>query len=384
MPDVVVGRVPFNEAIDHFKNKKLVPTRYWDEMIGFQHAKAFTIAGATDIDMLNDFKKSIDDIRARGGTLADFRKDFDRIVAQYGWDYHGDRSWRTKLIFETNMRTSNATGRWAQIERRQAALKRRDPNATLYLQYRVLDHTANRRPLHQTWDGIILPVDHPWWSTHYPPNDYGCACSIRVLTQRALDKGNLKVTEDPPTGKLIERVNRRTGEIYPPTPEGIGVGWDHNHGRAAYMPSGANIVDARLGSKLAQITVDSDDFERFVKSKIEGQALVGFLPDGLKEAIEAKTSRIFLSHETMEKQRKRHSGLKVSDYKLLPKVLEKGLVIKDGSQTHIFIHIGKKVYRASVKSTMKGEELYLISFTKIDQKEIRRMRKKGEVIREQL
>lgn len=34
------------------------------------------------------------------------------------------------------------------------------------------------RPEHQAWEGLIKPIDDPWWSTHLPPNDWGCRCDV--------------------------------------------------------------------------------------------------------------------------------------------------------------------------------------------------------------
>lgn len=383
MPEAVVGSVPFKEAIDHFKDKGLIVTRRWDDLVRGEHSRAFTVAGVTKIEMLNDFKKSIEEIRARGGTDADFRKEFDSIVKRYGWKYNGERNARARIIFGTNIRTANASGRWSQIERRQAALKKRDPEATLYLKYTVLDHNlARRRAEHQSWDGMIHPVDHPIWESHYPPNDWECKCSVRILSKEMIEHQGLKVSESAPELNRTERINRSTSEIYPPTPQGIGVGFDHNHGRSAYLPSGANIVDSRLGSKLSQVSVDSDDFESFIKGKFDGRATVGFLPDGLPEQVGAKTNRVQLSGETIQKQLKRHPDLTVAAYRNLPKIFEEGLIIKDSSKTLVFILVGDKVYRAVIKATNDGKEIFATSLTRSSLKEITRMRKRGEVIRE--
>ncbi len=43
------------------------------------------------------------------------------------------------------------------------------------------------RPEHQKWNGIILPVNHPFWNTHLPPNDYGCRCTV-IQTDDTADK----------------------------------------------------------------------------------------------------------------------------------------------------------------------------------------------------
>lgn len=385
MAEATIGGVPFSEAADAFKNKKLVPTKYWDEILGKAHGQAFMVAGVMQIDMLNDFKKAIEDIRSEGGTSNDFLKNFKEISAQYGWDFNGEPGWRSKLIFDTNMRTANASGRWQQIQRRQAALKKRDPNATLYMTYRVLDHGLNRRPLHQQWNEITLPVDHPWWDEHYPPNDFGCACSIRIRTQRDIDNGIATVTENPPKIIRTQRVNKRSGEVYPPTPEGIGVGWNHHHGKSTYFPTAANIVDDRLGKKVAEISLNSPLAKEFISGNLQGNMLVGYLPDGLPELIGANTARVFLSQDSAVKQSTKRS-LSIDDYKRLPDVFSNGLVIKQAGQWLVFLHDddSNKLWQATVKSTKDGNELYLASYRRANQQNIKQAKKKGTVVRDEL
>ncbi|MCS5516202.1 phage minor head protein [Pseudomonas qingdaonensis] len=39
---------------------------------------------------------------------------------------------------------------------------------------------ALTRPQHLAWDGTVLPLDDPWWSTHTPQNGWGCKCKFMV------------------------------------------------------------------------------------------------------------------------------------------------------------------------------------------------------------
>jgi uncharacterized protein with gpF-like domain len=122
------------------------------------------VAGAYKAEMLSDFREAVDKAIVQGSTLADFRKDFDRIVAKHGWSYNGSRGWRSEVIYSTNIRTSYAAGRWAQLT---------DPEFRRVMPYLVYRHGDSRvpRPLHLSWDGTTLPADDPWWNTHYVPND---------------------------------------------------------------------------------------------------------------------------------------------------------------------------------------------------------------------
>jgi len=221
MPEIDIGSVPFQEAIDFLKSKLSLTTKYWDEISGQVHAKAFTVAGATKDDLLSDLRESVDQAISEGQSIGQFRKNFDKNVSQHGWDYKGKRGWRTRVIYDTNMRSSHMAGRWQQIQR----VKNRRP----FIQYQTVGD-QRVRPLHQTWDNLVLSIDDDFWNTHFPPNGWGCRCTIRSLSPRQMTKSKLDLDQAPAI-KTTERVNRKSGEVYGQVPEGIDVGWDYNVGK---------------------------------------------------------------------------------------------------------------------------------------------------------
>ncbi|TSD86013.1 hypothetical protein FFK22_024655 [Mycobacterium sp. KBS0706] len=215
--------VHFIEAIDHFRSKTNLPTNSWSDLMHQAHARAFSVAGATSASLLADFRQALDQAIASGGTLETFRADFDRIVAQHGWSYHGSRNWRSRVIFETNTRMAYSSGRWQQAQR----LKATRPYA------RYVDvHDARTRPEHYAWHDIVLPIDHPWWKTHWPPNGWNCRCHAQSLSERDLKRFGLKVTVDPPEIEMEPREVRApdgsTEIIW--TPKGIDTGFGYNPG----------------------------------------------------------------------------------------------------------------------------------------------------------
>jgi SPP1 gp7 family putative phage head morphogenesis protein len=213
------------EAIAFLRDKVNVPTRAWTDLWQAMHDRAFMVAGAMTDELVEDFHQAVLRAIEEGRTLEQFRQDFDAIVARHGWSYHGSRNWRSRVIFRTNIRTATAAGRWAQVER----LKRVRP----YLRYvAVMD--ARTRPLHAAWHDTILPIDHPWWETHAPPNGWNCRCSLQSLSERDLDRYGLKVSEAAPEldwrevavrGRGVERV-----------PAGIDPGFAYNPGRSLFPP----------------------------------------------------------------------------------------------------------------------------------------------------
>lgn len=227
IPDPTSAPVHFTEAIDYFRNKVRIPTRRWNDLWRDQHAAGFMVAGAMRDELLGDLQGAVDAAIAKGETLEQFRGRFDEIVARHGWSYNGGRNWRTRVIFETNLRTAYSAGRWAQAQRLKASRP--------YSRYvAVMDERT--RELHRHWHGTVLHLDHPWWETHIPPNGWGCRCRFVTLSARDLKRYGFTVTDPAPEVKTTRReVNGHGGVKIPvDVPKGIDPGFDYNPGLGAF------------------------------------------------------------------------------------------------------------------------------------------------------
>lgn len=234
------GSLPFQESIDFFRDKLNVPTATWTDLKEGQHARGFTIAGAIQSELLADFREAVDRVVTGGATLQEFRKDFDSLVAKYGWSYNGSRGWRSRVIYETNLRTAYQAGRYKQLT---------DPEllaARPFWRYVHSDLVAHPRPQHLAWNGLVLRHDDPWLMTHYPPNGWGCRCTMKAESARALKKlGKDGPDQAPP----IELEQRTIGARGPNpqvvmVPKGIDPGWAYNVGEAAWgKPLAQDVMD---------------------------------------------------------------------------------------------------------------------------------------------
>lgn len=294
--EVKYGGIPAREAINHLREKLNITTQHWDDILGDMHAKAFTVAGATKLALLEDLREAVRAAVDDGESIGQFRQRFNEIVAQHGWTYKGEQGWRTRVIYDTNLRTAHMAGKWEQFQRTKATRP--------YLMYQTAGD-SRVRPEHANWDGVILPVDHPFWRTHYPPNDWGCRCTIVSLSERDLIRKGLKVSDDPVIEKT-ERVNTRSGEVYGEVPEGIGTGWDYNVGEAWLSP------EKTLGDALISMPVPlkdqffdnykplvralNDQFKVFASGNTTSdKAVVGYInPVGLGN-VRLKTAAITIS-----------------------------------------------------------------------------------------
>ncbi|EGX99537.1 Mu-like prophage FluMu F protein [Nitrospirillum viridazoti Y2] len=234
--------LPPEEAIAYFRAKghHLQPSFAWQDLWEEDHTTAHTVAKSAGFDILKDIHAATLDALKNGRTPEQFAADLTPILQAKGWwgrqdvvdPLTGDlvnaqlgSTRRLRTIYDTNMRTAHAAGRWAQIAR----VAHERP----YLRYvAVLD--SKTRPEHRHWHGTILPWDHPWWRTHFPPNGWFCRCSVQQLSEADLKRYGWTVNDGPPPELEGARtyVNPRTG-IVSVVPPGIDPGFAYNPGQAA-------------------------------------------------------------------------------------------------------------------------------------------------------
>lgn len=221
------GSLPFKEQIDYFRGKVDLPTRSWTDAYAAEHDYAFVVAGAVKRDLLVDLRGAVEKSISNGTTLEQFRKDFDRVVGKHGWQYQGERGWRTNVIWETNLRQSYNAGREAQMA--DPELRKRRP----YAVYRHGD-SAHPRPMHLSWNGTTLPLDDSWWATHTPQNGWGCKCKKFMLSARDVERQGLTIGPAP----VIEWEDRVIGTNSPGgprtvrVPKGIDPGFEYAPGQS--------------------------------------------------------------------------------------------------------------------------------------------------------
>lgn len=221
------GSLPFTEQIDYFRGKVDLPIRSWTDVYTAEHDYAFVVAGAVKRDMLTDLRGAVERSIASGTTLEQFRKDFDQVVGKHGWQYQGERGWRTNVIWETNLRQSYNAGREAQMA--DPELRKRRP----YAVYRHGD-SAHPRPMHLSWNGITLPLDDPWWETHTPQNGWGCKCKKFMLSARDVVRQGLTIGPAPAV-EWEDRVigtNSPNGPHTVRVPKGIDPGFEYSPGQS--------------------------------------------------------------------------------------------------------------------------------------------------------
>lgn len=230
MPFQFADRLPFKEAIDHYRRRgeKKLPTASYSEVVGQQHDLAFVVAGAREDGLLNDLYSAIAQARDEGRGLAEFTARFPEIARQHGWSFNGEPGWRARVIYDTNVTQARRAGELAQ---RMELVDVRP-----FWTYRHSPFSRDPRPEHLAWDGITLRWDDPWFKTHHPMCGYGCKCYIESKSQGDLDRAG-KTLDAAPAVKWEQRtIGTQAGsnvrEVL--TPQGVDPGFGHPPG-ASYL-----------------------------------------------------------------------------------------------------------------------------------------------------
>ncbi len=257
-----------------------------------------------------------------------------------------------------------ARGRWERIERLREAMP--------WLRY-VAVQDARTRPDHLAWHGTILPVDHPFWKTHYPPNGWKCRCIVQQLSEDDLERYGYKVSSGPPplSGRTRPWTNRRTGRVHQ-VPAGIDPGFQHNAGRARPGRDSANRLIEKIDDAppdLARAAIgqpwNGALFRRHLEGRSDADWPAAVLEGPVRAAIGARSRTVRLSAETAAKQARRHPDLEPADYARVQRILDEGEVFSAPRGRAIgFLEEEGRLWRAVVKATEDGSEAYLASLHK--------------------
>lgn len=263
-PDLVqIFGLPPAEAISYLKAKGYTFSWDWEDVWQEAHTKAFTVAKAMRLDVLQDIHTELVKSMENGTTFRDFQKTLQPKLEAKGWwgrQLVGDGAggaevvqlgspWRLKTIFDTNMQTSFEAGNYKQNLENTADRP--------YWMYSAVGDKRTR-PTHNALSGLVFRFDDPFWQTHHPPNGFRCRCSVRALDgdgyQAKLKAGEVALrstTGQTPTATLRDEerlVSKKTGVVEPvtvlKTTDRLGgkltmapdVGWNYNPGQAWTKP----------------------------------------------------------------------------------------------------------------------------------------------------
>lgn len=264
-------------AIDYFNAKGMKPTFAWQDLIGEEHAHAFTVAKMMDVDLLAEVHASLQKALEEGVPFKRWADDLVPTLQAKGW--WGRKAiidpatgqtvvaglgspHRLATIFRTNLQSAYAQGQWELIEAQAEDAP--------YLLYDAIDDHRTR-PEHRAWDGTLLPVTSKWWKTHTPPCGWNCRCSVIQLDEDDVKSLGLEVLPRAPSFGTYQWTNPRTGQTFD-----IPMGVDPGFGQAAAKR--VDNIEKLLAEKVAALPAAIAPFAQAgVQATIEEQIKAGNL-----------------------------------------------------------------------------------------------------------
>lgn len=325
---------PPPEVARFFRNKGIKDSFGFEDVEPEEHAVAFAVAKATKADVLEDIRAAVQRVIDEGQTLAQFERDLKPVLEAKGWwgrkvmtdpltgeerEVQLGSPRRLRTIYNANLRSARAAGQWERIERTKRLLP--------FLEYR-LGPSENHRPAHQAKQGLILPVDDPFWDEWMPPNGWGCKCWVRQITRAEAERRGVS---EAPTVPTRDYENKRTGEVRP-VPAGIDPGWDRNPAKLRRQG-----VDRILAGKLEAMTEDmrraaiadiatSWRVERLLAGQAPGAAPIAALPPALAEELGSASHVVMMGAEYGDKFIAKQRGVTVAVMQELAEALQSGAI----------------------------------------------------------
>ncbi|MCW8041163.1 phage head morphogenesis protein [Acinetobacter entericus] len=181
--------VTFLEALQYAHDKKIVLPDEFYSMDLKTRQMATTVSFLSSLEQVESVIKSLNKTLAKGGTFNDFQKLVAESEIMLPKHYLDN-------VFRTNIQSAYGHGRWQQ--------QQRNKDKRQYLMYSAIDD-SRVRPAHLALNRIVLPIDHPFWLTHYPPLGFRCRCTVIALTEKqALKYG---ITPDDKLPEVAEALD---------------------------------------------------------------------------------------------------------------------------------------------------------------------------------
>lgn len=232
----MADRIPGAADARRFLSRKaVVETEDWDDLKWGEHSHAFTVAHSTYGGALEDIFQAVNQARDSGESYETFAKNLRGIMEKRGWYGRQDKgpedkeyiNWRSKLIYHVNMRTAYSAGNYRQ------QLRGAEGRPIWVWHSKLIG--KNRRQDHVAMHGKAFRYDDPFWNSHYPPDGWGCECSVVTQSEAGAEREGIEVLSSGSDGQ-------------PPAlmgPDGKAVDWDsftpeewrYNPGREAFAPN---------------------------------------------------------------------------------------------------------------------------------------------------
>jgi SPP1 gp7 family putative phage head morphogenesis protein len=183
--------VPHEEAIRSIANKPALLREQFALLPDEMKARAFTITGIEDYDVLQAVRDEIASLPAG----ADWNKVKKAVMEKIS-------PWFTERGAAARAETLMSHHAFAAYSSAQTRIMDRMIDVFPYRQY-LSTKDGKVRASHAALHGIILPADHPFWTYHTPPWEWNCRCQVVELTEEDRDEELANDDQRPPESRRV-------------------------------------------------------------------------------------------------------------------------------------------------------------------------------------
>lgn len=263
---------PNEEAARFINGKSPVSRQVFDGLLPELRARAFTISGIEDHDVLQGVRDTLADL-PQGG---DWSKIKEKVLSQISpWLVTArDPDERAQQLLAAQQRANLLVRVHGMQAYGAAAYRDLDEQRDIFTfwKYQSMDD-ARVRGNHAALDGIILPHDSPFWQKHFPPWEFGCRCTVVAMLPeevdeiRAAEKRKPKAERQVIEGDALRRLEE----------EGIIIrnvkAMDGSKNATTYSVRAPSELDPKKGYRFdpGGMTLDVRSLEKRYDSKVWGK-----------------------------------------------------------------------------------------------------------------
>ena len=166
-----IENMPYHEAVEHLKKRDVIKKVDYDKLSDKMRFRAFTASRINDGKLLERLNaEMLSNVRDGKGL-----KDFLSLTKTDILDKIGmgpNQGWYWETVYRTNVQTAYNAGRAMGFAE----------DKPLALELVIIDDLRTSDICRQyAGKRFILPYDHPFWQTHWPPFHFNCRTTVRAI-----------------------------------------------------------------------------------------------------------------------------------------------------------------------------------------------------------
>jgi len=227
----LIGSLLTNNVSESYSSIKTDWTTPDAEMLTRLTRDVWSFSAAKNYQQLRDLTLALKDENGKMREFEAFKTEVQKVCDKY------NETW-LRTEYDMSVASSQSAARWVDFTK--------DTKDIPYLKYQTVGDDAVRAT-HQVLDGIVRNMKDVFWSTHYPPNGWGCRCEA---IQAPGATGNKKdIPGDSPVPEMFRTNLAQTGLIYPKNhPYYNGVPKAEIRKAIAYLPPENTYLSTNIGN----------------------------------------------------------------------------------------------------------------------------------------